>query len=207
MTIKALLVDVGGVLLTNGWDSKLRKQFCQDYHIDYQEFDLNHQKFFDDFERGYIDFDTYLDKTIFNQSRPFTKESFKRAVFEAAHEHREMVNTIGKWRREGDLIVALLSNEGRELAVDRIERFQLDAIADLFLFSAFVHLRKPDLAIYQLTADILQLKNEEMLYIDDRENLVAAASSLGITSHRHLDALTTQAWLNEQLAADSKVIF
>ena len=73
-----------------------------------------------------------------------------------------------------------MSNEGRELAEDRIERFNLSEFVDFFIISSFVHFRKPDPDIYKLAIDVAQVALSEILYIENTLLLVEVAKGLGI---------------------------
>jgi putative hydrolase of the HAD superfamily len=74
--IKALFWDVGGVLLTNAWDHSQREAVLERFSIDREEFDERHELVVSSFERGKISLDEYLDRTVFYQVRPFTREEF-----------------------------------------------------------------------------------------------------------------------------------
>lgn len=183
--VRGLLVDIGGVLLTNGWDHSLRLRSCRDFGLDQEELMARHALFFDSFERGWSSLETYLEQVIFYKPRSFTLEAFKNYLFEAASPDLEMIQGLKELKSRLGLRVALLSNEGRELAEDRIQRFQLHEVADLFIISGFVHYKKPDAQIYELALDLLQLPLQELLYIDDRKPLIERAEALGIPSHHH----------------------
>ena len=45
--IKALFTDVGGVLLTNGWDGAARRLAAQQFHLELAEVDARHHLTFD----------------------------------------------------------------------------------------------------------------------------------------------------------------
>lgn len=190
--IKVIFSDVGGVLLTNGWDRNLRKQIYEKYNLNLQEVESLHETVFDLFERGKISFDSYLDNVIFNQPRNFSKEELKHYIFNAVKPFPEMLSFVKSLKVEYGLKIVALSNEGRELALDRIERFDFKSFIDVFIFSAFVYMRKPDLAIYQLGLDLLQVEPSEVIYIDDRPNLVQIGKKFGFNTIQHLDVNLTK---------------
>ncbi|KKR28416.1 MAG: HAD superfamily hydrolase, partial [candidate division CPR2 bacterium GW2011_GWD1_39_7] len=72
--------------------------------------------------------------------------------------------------------VGLLSNTVPEL---KKEVNKLNGLFDEFILSYKVHMRKPDKEIYLLTAEKLDLKPEECLFIDDREYVLDAALECG----------------------------
>lgn len=190
--IKVLFSDVGGVLLTNGWDRYLRKQIFEIYNIDPQEVEPLHETIFDLFERGKISFDSYLENVIFFKPRPFSKEELKDKIFNAVRPYPDMLSLVRNLKGQKSLKIVTLSNEGRELALDRIKRFDFKSFVDVFIFSAFVFMRKPDIAIYQLALDILQVNPDEVIYVDDRSNLVQIGQKLGLHTIHHVDYATTK---------------
>jgi putative hydrolase of the HAD superfamily len=48
----AILFDVGGVLLTNGWDHRERAAVVEQFHLDGAELEAHHAKAFEPWERG-----------------------------------------------------------------------------------------------------------------------------------------------------------
>ncbi len=183
--ITTLFLDIGGVLLTNGWDRKLRKQTAEHFGVDFEEMSNRHHITYDTYESGKSTWDEYLEKIIFFEPREFSYDDVKRYILEAAHPLQDMIDLIRSVRSVHQLKVAVVSNEGRELAMDRIARFQLKEFVDFFVVSAFVHFRKPDLDIYRIALDVAQVKPEQVAYIEDRDLLVEVAAQLGIHGVLH----------------------
>lgn len=183
--IKGLLVDLGGVLLSNGWDHDLRAFVAKKFNIDYEEFSKRHDSIFDIYERGKLTFDEYLDWTIFYEKRSFTKEELFQFVLQQAKAKMDVIDFVKKIKTDFGLKVCALSNEGKELALDRIKRFDLESFMDFFVISSFVGFRKPDLDIYNLAIALIQIPPHELCYIDDRPLFVERAKDLGIHAIYH----------------------
>jgi putative hydrolase of the HAD superfamily len=183
--IRALFLDVGGVMLTNGWDSGVRRVTAERFQLDFEELQSRHHLTFDTYEVGKITFDTFLDRTVFYQPRDFTREEFKRFVYEQAKPLPGMIELFTKLKAKHNLKIAVVSNEGRELMCDRVARFNLKSFVDFFIVSSFVHLRKPDTDIYNLALDVAMLEPQQVAYIDDRAMLVEVARALGIIGIQH----------------------
>jgi 2-haloacid dehalogenase len=66
------------------------------------------------------------------------------------------------------------------------------------LVSGTERLVKPDPAIYRLALERFGLEADEALFIDDREDNIAGAKSVGISGHVFRDAGATRLWLREQ---------
>lgn len=194
--IQALFLDIGGVLMTNGWDHALRRKTAEVFQIDYDEMDSRHQLIFDTYETGKMTFDEYLKKVIFYVQRPYSMQEVKQFIFDAAQAHDDMIELIKTIKARHGLKVGVVSNEGRELAIDRISRFNLQAFVDFFVVSSFVHFRKPDLDIYRLAIDVVQAPPSKIAYIDDRKLLIDVAKGLGIQGIHHTGVKSTEAALN-----------
>lgn len=190
--ITTLFLDIGGVLLTNGWDTELRKRTAAHFGLDYEEIYHRHHVTYDTYEEGKMSLDEYLWQIIFYQKRDFTPDDVKKYILEEAKPHQDMIDLVTRLKAVYNLRVAVVSNEGREVAEDRIERFNLKNFVDFFIVSAFVHFRKPDLDIYRLAIDVAQVKPQQVAYIEDRPLLCEVASRLGINSVLNRNATETR---------------
>ncbi len=187
--ISVLFLDIGGVLLTNGWDRRMRGRAAEEFGLDFEEMNERHNLTFDTYERGLLSLDEYLRRVVFYEKRAFTPEQFRAFMF---GQSRPLDGNIETFRRIADvyhLKVCAISNEGRELAVHRIREFNLTEFIEIFILSSFVHFRKPDEDIYRLALDIAQATPERAVYIDDRLLFVEVARGLGLHSiyHENLD--------------------
>jgi len=142
--ITTLFVDVGGVLLTNGWDRAQRQRAAERFGLDFDEMNERHHLTFDTYEVGKLSLDEYLDRVVFCQARPFSHEDFRTFMFEQSEPYPDMIKLVRDLKARYGLKVAVVSNEGRELTTYRIRRFELGSFVDFFVASCFVHFRKPD---------------------------------------------------------------
>lgn len=190
--ITTLFLDVGGVLLSNGWDSALRKKAAETFGLDLKEMETRHHLTFDTYEVGKLSLDDYLKRTVFYVKRSFTMEQFKQFMFSETRPFPEMIVMIKELKKEYRLRVAVVSNEGRELTEYRIEQFALKDFVDYFIASSFVHLRKPDVDIYKMALDLSQVLPENVAYVDDRAMFVEVANTLGIHGIHHQNVESTR---------------
>ena len=63
--ITTLFWDIGGVILTNGWDHNSRMEAAQTFGLDWEEFRERHDLSFPAFDAGQITLNQYLDRTLF----------------------------------------------------------------------------------------------------------------------------------------------
>jgi putative hydrolase of the HAD superfamily len=193
--ISTLFLDIGGVLGTNGWDRGSRQRAAGVFGLDYAEMDERHHLTFDTYEEGKLSLEDYLDRVVFYEPRPFTRQAFKHFMFDVSQPYPEMLALIHDLKAQFGLKVAVVSNEGRELAVHRVRAFELETFVDFFIVSSFVHFRKPDLDIYRLALDVAQAPAERVLYLEDRPMFVEVARGLGIRGLRHTGYEATRAAL------------
>jgi putative hydrolase of the HAD superfamily len=195
--ITTLFLDIGGVLLTNGWDHNIRTRAAKKFSLDYDEMNERHHLTFDTYEEGKLSLDEYLDRVVFYQERPFSREEFKAFMYAQSQPFPEMIELMRGLKTQYNLQIAAVSNEGRELTVYRIGQFKLGTFIDFFVSSCFVHYRKPDADMYRIALDIAQARPEQVVYIDDRAMFVEVAQGLGIHGIIHKNYKTTQKTLDE----------
>jgi putative hydrolase of the HAD superfamily len=180
-----LFLDIGGVLLTNGWDRAARKCAAETFNLDLDEMNDRHHLTFDTYEVGKLSLDVYLNRVVFYEERPFSREDFRSFMFAQSRPFPLMIDLISSIKKQHGLRLAAVSNEGRELTVHRIKSFGLAEVIDFFVSSCFVHYRKPDEDIYRIALDMSQAKPDQVVYIDDRALFVEVAEGLGIRGIRH----------------------
>jgi putative hydrolase of the HAD superfamily len=185
LNITATFWDCGGVLLTNGWDHSARCKVAEHFGLNFAEFEQRHDQLNDPWERGKITLHQYLEGTVFYVPRKFSEEDFiakMRAISQILYP--EMIAFVRRLRvtrtSQAILGIYLLSNESRELMSYRIPQFGLTDMFDAFLVSAYIGLRKPDEDFFQCALNIAQRPPEQCVFIDDREENIAAARNLGI---------------------------
>jgi putative hydrolase of the HAD superfamily len=193
--ITALFLDIGGVLLTNGWDHHARKVAAKKFGLDLAEMEDRHHLTFDTYEVGKLSLTEYLSRVVFYKERRFTRAQFREFMFAQSRPFPLMIELVRALKAQHGLKVVVVNNEGRELNSFRIRRFRLDGFVDFFISSCFVHLRKPDEDIYRMALDIAQVRAEQVIYIEDRPMFVRIAEGLGMRGIRHTDYKSTCAKL------------
>lgn len=197
---KIIFLDIGGVLLSNGWSHDARRSAAEKFGFSYEEMNILHEFIFNVYEIGKITLDQYLNTTLFYKDRPFTKEAIINFMQEQSYElpAREW---LVKFRAENQHQFRFISinNEGKELNDYRIKKFRMHECFDAFVSSCDVGMRKPDPGIFQLAMGIAQAKPEQCIYFDDRQILVDAALKTGMQCYRHTGLENLQAVLESLL--------
>jgi putative hydrolase of the HAD superfamily len=189
--ITSLFVDIGGVLLTNGWDHHARKRAATHFKLVWAEMEDRHRLNFATYEEGKLSLEEYLARVVFHQKRSFTRAQFRRFMFAQSQPYPEMIELVRKLKSKYGLKIVVVSNEGRELNAYRIRKFKLDGFVDAFISSCFVHVRKPDTDIFRLALDIAQAQSEQVIYIENTPMFVQVAEGLGIQGVLHTDYRST----------------
>lgn len=105
---------------------------------------------------------------------------FKEQYFDALDPNHEMIELMASLRDRG-YRMALLTNNVREWEPVWRPMLPVDEIFETVVDSAFVGMRKPDPAIYELTVARLEgIAADQCLFIDDTEINCDAAAALGI---------------------------
>ncbi len=184
--ISTILWDVGGVLLTNGWDRQQREVVLTQFGLDHADFERRHAQVDQAWEKDEIGADEYLRATVFFEPRHFTPADFLDAVRAQSKVLPDSgIGILRQLSSSEEYVLATVNNESRAMNEFRLENFNLLDDFDAFFSSCYLGLRKPDQKIFQVTLDVLQRDPEEVVFIDDRAENVAAAASLGIHAIRY----------------------
>ena len=186
--ITTLFWDVGGVVLTNGWDRGSRKEAASTFHLDIEEFHDRHDLSFPAFDAGQITLNEYLDRTLFYRPRSFTREEFIAFMFAQSKEYPDTRAILDKVSRSGKYFVGAINNEPLELNQYRIEAFDLRRNFLVFFSSCYVHSRKPEELIFRVALEVTQRRPEQCLFIDDRPLNLESPRRLGMNTIHHQNA-------------------
>lgn len=196
--IRTLLFDIGGVLLTNGWDHQERDVVLRRFGVEKGPFEARHPEANDLWEKGLLTVEQYLDRTVFFEPRAFSHSDF----FEAMKEQSKLIadsafGILERLAASQKLQFGVVNNEARELNGYRIEKFGLRNYFQCFVSSCYVGLRKPDHAIYRLALDVLQRDPREVVFIDDRAENAGAAASVGMRAIQYQGSAKLRAQLQQ----------
>ena len=184
MAISALFFDVGGVLLTNGWDRNTRRQTARQFSIDWDTLEERHELVVEGFETGRLTLDEYLDRTVFHDPRAFSREAFKAHMFAQSQPDPDTLAVAAELAAARKYLMGTLNNEARELNEYRIRHFHLSQWFTVFFSSCYLGLRKPDARIYRTALDLILRPGEECVFVDDRTLNVDAARNAGMLAIR-----------------------
>lgn len=183
--IKILFLDIGGVLLSDGWNHTSRMLAIEKFNLEPIQFQKDHSVAFPLFENGKLSLDQYLEAVIFNVNRNFTKKDFSDFMFSRTSQLPSFLPWLIDWKKKNNIKIFSINNEGKEFNDYRIKHFKLHDCFDAFISSCEVGFSKPDPSIFKLALGIAQEEAQNCLYFDDRAIHVAIAKQLGLNAYVH----------------------
>ena len=200
----ALIVDYGGVLTTPMQDAMQR--FATETGIELQDlvraalgaYSGANDALVTDFEVGAISEEefsvAFAERLTRLTGKPIEAAGLVGRIFRLQLEEA-MLEAVSRARRHG-LKTALLSNSW---GLGIYPRARLSELFDVVVISGEVGLRKPDPAIFVLTADRLGAPANRCLFVDDVSGHLGAAAAEGMTTVLHVAPDQTIARLEELL--------
>jgi putative hydrolase of the HAD superfamily len=179
--ITTLFWDIGGVILTNGWDRNSRKEAAEAFHLDWEDFQDRHELSFPAFDAGQISLNEYLDRTLFYRPRKFSREEFTAFMFAQSKEYSGSRAILDQYAETNRYFIGAINNEPLELNQYRIEAFGLRRDFQVFFSSCYIHSRKPEEAIFRVALAVTQRQPGECVFIDDRPLNLEAPRRLGMS--------------------------
>jgi putative hydrolase of the HAD superfamily len=182
MSITTIFFDLGGVLISNGFDTAQRKEATAHFGLDWEDFEDRHEAVASELERGHLSFDDYLTITMFHDRRSFTREQFTewlRAQWQAFPDSVAVLEDVSRSKR---YFLATLNNESAWIHEARVTRFQLDQYFQVFFTSCYLGLVKPDVKFYQVALKMTCRDPAECVFIDDRPRNLEPARALGMNA-------------------------
>ncbi len=184
-SIRTVFWDIGGVVLTNGWDRQQRARVLTRLGIDLEAYEAQHTHANYYWERGLINAEDFFEQTVFLQN-PKLELTFpilwKQVCAESKVLHPGCLDLLAEMKQQRRWRVATLNNESRELNDHRLDAFKLRPLFDYFICSGYVHEMKPRPGIFQTAIDISGYPPECAVFIDDKAENCEAAAALGLNS-------------------------
>ncbi|MGA2907133.1 MAG: HAD family phosphatase [Terracidiphilus sp.] len=193
-----ILFDVGGVLLTNGWDHGERVAAAAKFGLDAQKLEARNAKAYAAWETDEINRDQYLDAAVFYEPRSFSREEFFNFILAQSKLLEDgALEILAELSASNRYFIGALNNEARETNDFRFAKFGMRRYFKAAFSSCYVGLRKPDPAIYRRALDILGSAPDRTLFIDDRQENVNGAVGVGMKAIRFTGAKALRAELGK----------
>ncbi len=186
--ITTMFWDIGGVILTNGWDRHSRREAANVFHLDWEEYQDRHDLCFPALDAGFITLNEYLDRTLFHHPRSFTREEFIAFMFAQSKEFPESRAVLDEVTQMRKYFIASINNEPLELNQYRIDKFDLRRNFAVFFSSCYLRARKPEETIFRIALEVSQRSPERCIFIDDRSLNLEVPRRLGMNVIHYQDA-------------------
>lgn len=178
--IRHVFFDIGGVLGSNGWDREQRHRAVERFDLNADDFQWRHEEVVGEWEEGRITLDEYLDIAVFYTQRPFTRKEFVDFMYSQSVPDTATVQIARALSADSRYTLMTLNNESEELNVYRIETFGISQVFEAFLSSCWLGVRKPIRRFYSRALGIAHAEPSSSLFIDDRQQNLTPAITLGM---------------------------
>ncbi len=178
--IRHIFFDIGGVLGSNGWDREQRRQAIERFDLNVEDFQWRHEEVVGEWEEGRITIDEYLDIAVFYTERPFSRDEFINFMYSLSVPDEATIRIARALSADSRYTLMTLNNESEELNVHRIEAFGISQIFEAFLSSCWLGARKPIRRFYNRALGIAHAEPASSLFIDNLQQNLTPASSLGM---------------------------
>jgi epoxide hydrolase-like predicted phosphatase len=181
MTIKAVIFDLGGVLVRTEFpEVRRRLELRMGLEPGTVGRAIWGSKEWELAQIGALSYEEYWKSVgaALGLSSPQEIADFRREYFSADRVDQELVRLIKELRSRYK--IGLLSNAPDKLGVWLENEWGIKHLFDAIVYSADVGMVKPDPRIYQLTLERLAVEPSEALFVDDYSRNIEAALALGM---------------------------
>jgi putative hydrolase of the HAD superfamily len=204
----ALILDFGGVLTTDLWDSvrgcARREGLPDDALLDLLHHDPRIHGLFVALERGEVSQAAF--EAELGAAAGISPERLLARMCADLQPDEAMLTATAALRARGVRVGVLSNSWGTgpwgEGYFDPYDGYRLDELADAVVLSDQVGIRKPEPAIFELMLDRLNVPAKEAVFVDDVAGNLPAAKDLGMQVVHHTMSPVTLAEL-ERLFAHS----
>ena len=201
--MRGLLVDFGGVLTTNVFDSF--RAFCEDEGLDPQAIkrlfreDPRALECVRGLERGDLTEEQFAERFgELLELEPERRGGLVDRMFGHIQEDGDMVEALRQARAQG-VRTGLISNS---MGAGRYDRSTFPELFDGVVISGDEGMHKPEPAIYELGAERVGLPAADCVFVDDLRENCEGAEAVGMTAVLHRGANTTLPRLEELLGVE-----
>lgn len=179
--IRHIFFDIGGVLGSNGWDHEQRERAVAQFDLNAEDFEWRHKEVIGEWEEGSMTLDEYLEVAVFHTRRTFSREEFIQFMYSQSIPDEATITIARQLSRQAGYTLMTLNNEAEELNRHRIEKFGISQIFEAFLSSCWLGVRKPLRRFYNRGLGIAHADAATSLFIDDRQQNLISAGTLGMS--------------------------
>lgn len=178
---RALIFDLGNVVFNVDF-GLIYKHWSEYSDVSCEKIKnyFEHDKNFDKFERGDLTEEEYRKITNKNLGMNLSTEDFDEGLTALYLDECDDINSLLKELKKSFRIIALSNTN---IIHKRVWRNKYKDTMDQFekIFSSHeINTRKPETEPYLIALDYLKMKPEEVIFLDDKEENIEPAKTLGI---------------------------
>ena len=147
-----------------------------------EDFQWRHEEVIAEWEEGRITLDEYLDIAVFYTERDFTRDEFRDFMCAQSVPDQDTIDVARTLAKAPRYTLMTLNNESEELNIYRIDSFGIAEIFEAFVSSCWLGVRKPMRRFYNRALGIAHAEPASSLFIDDRQQNLTPARSLGMNT-------------------------
>lgn len=190
MKIKAIFVDLGGVIIVNG-AKEIGGKFENSDGLS-REITSKIFRYIQTANRSSEDIDTYLKSENID---PEAWNRFTKELYSSERKNEELVDLLYQCKSRGILIVFTTNNSGA--VAKGIQKYKIEDLADLVINSSELQVAKPDKefweAAFRVTKKLTpELTKEEILVIDDSKTNCISAKEFGFQVYKYVNTPESQ---------------
>ena len=188
-TIKAVLFDYG-MVLSGPPDPAAREEMKRILEVDDAKFHEIYWKHRDDYDRGTLKSVAYWEQVAHDLHRTLDAKKLSALIAADSALWTRPNQTMIDWAaalQQAGVKTGVLSNIGDAMEAGIVARFPWIGDFTHRTFSHRLGMAKPDRAIYLHAAEGLGVSPEKILFIDDREENIAAARAVGMHAIQYID--------------------
>ncbi len=192
--IRALFVDLGGVVLEDGFALGVRS-FAQQQGFDPDTFyaACHDHPFWKQFTLGNIEEPAYYEHVQQQFPQPFDWRALVREIQGQVTLHDDVAQLLRSLK--GTMPIGAISNHPAAWFAWEEQALGLAGLFDVVALSGRLHIRKPDPRIFQWALDAAKVSGADALYIDDSDKHFSGAHAVGM----HTARCTTAAEIREAM--------
>ena len=183
MTIRAIIFDLGGVLLSPPTLRPLREAHARVLGVSYEKLAPAWRAGYEEWKRGRIDGRTFWQRLFEQLGVRGDIDALMEMMFEFSKPDKKMFELVRDLRARGYRIV-VFSNTLREWYEFQRQKFGYAELFDAEMLSFELGCAKPEQQCYAKVLDKLGLKAEECVFVDDDPENVAVARRQGMCAVR-----------------------
>jgi len=177
--IKAIVFDLDGMVYIV--EELFSTHFSREFNVPLEEILEFFKKDFHTCQENKVDMKEALKKYLQKWKWTQGVDKLLKYWYEEGGLNKEMINIIKKLRKRGIICILCTNNEKYRMNYIK-KKYKIDEIFDYIITSCDIGVRKPNKRMLDKILEITKLRQEEIVFFDDKQEVVDAIKELGFVS-------------------------